>query len=295
MSNNGSPISTEARGLRRRWLALASIRYQNFDRVYSLFHSSTTLPTILTNFVYKSSSKGRAKARDQLLFTFKPYGVLEGIRDTGKQPCISWSLLKPRSAVRVAIDPDANPLSPSETQDVVTVDYLLAGVSPDIHGVPSVGLATGLWTLECSHHTIGRMFERQPSIDLDSALYQAHHNLLRTRADQLNECATSNQDLLLPCGDGVLVCEVRAGNDVSYNNEFTMHIRAVTYLRRWQLHDDQRRSILAVDGDDGHRLGDFILMPAPFRTLIHINGNVETHVWGPGAPSLLARPVGMKQ
>ena len=121
-------------------------------------------------------------------------------------------------------------------------------------------------------------------------LFAAHHAVLRAQVLDVNN---HQLGFLLPAGDGVFVCICVGGHEVS-RDEPSVYIRARTWLHNDQLYDDQRP--LAVDVNIGHRMGESLLLPAPWRRLIHDTGTSATHVmtwkWAPRLGKSLASPQG---
>jgi hypothetical protein len=187
--------------------------------------------------------------------------TLEGLRLDGGAPLAVWSILKPRDSVRE--DDGGTPVG----QPCVCVDYLLAGVVPDVLG--GVGLAEGLWTLELPDHALGRVLERLPTpVPLEAVVAEAHHNLLQLRTEVV--MPEHNLDrapqFLLRAGPGGFICELRAGFDVSAGNAPLVHAQAVTWIADDMVRDDQ--VLLVPDGTPGTRLIDGWLLPMPVRRIV---------------------------
>jgi hypothetical protein len=242
---------------------------------------------MIEDMVKRGSATGRRRAFDKIAAAVGPGPILEGLRLDGEHPLAVWSILKPRDAVTVDAAPESG-----LAQDCVTVNYMLAGMLPSTAppGGRMVGLCEGLWTLEVPDHALGRAIERSGLLP-DALIAEAHHQLLRLRADVVirDRCFDGAQRFLVKAGAGGFVCSLRPGEEVSLGR-LTVSVRADTWLAEDMLHDDQ--VLLAEDGKPGERLGDCWLVPAPLCRIVRQGEQLDAVLWGPGLPELLAQPAG---
>jgi hypothetical protein len=270
-------VSTaEARGRLRVWKRAAADRYAAYVRV----SRGGDFRAAVSQLVLRSSPAGRARVfrrfRDQL----RAVATFEGACLAGKCPVAIWSVLRPRERVTIGLD-----VPPHLQQECVVVEHLTLGAMPTMMGV-----AKGLWSIEVPDHALRRLLERAPGVDIDATLLAAHRAALRARLDD-DEIAAAMVDpdmsFLLPAGPGVFVCGFRVGDDV--NVGLMVYLFAHTWLHRDQLYDSQ--APLLVEGGEGKRLGEGLLLPAPLRRLSRVGEQVEIQEWIPGA-SALASPMG---
>lgn len=271
LSPDRFPINAEARGKLRVWKGQALLHWSSLN---GRVRGNGDAEKYICDMVQRSSIDGRRRAFEKLRRLFAG-AFLEGVRLQGRYPLAVWSTLKPRTAVVVETNRD----DPGLFQDCVVVDYWLAGALPGT----DAGLADGLWTMEVSDHALGRALQRMPGADLTAILRAAHHAALRARRSDAEPIGCS---FLLPAGDGIFLCEIGTGADVSLGGEHEAHIRAKTWLDADQLYDDQRPVL--IDGIVGERLGDAVLLPAPLRRFT--KEGIAT--WAPGLPETLASPQG---
>ena len=270
------PISAEARGRLRVWKSKAADKFAPHQE---------DVRDAAVQFLRRGSRVGRTRAFEKVRRLLPARAVLEGVRLEG-DPLAVWAMLRARGPV--AIDPDTRngrPVEPYLKQDCVVVEYILVG---------KVGVSVGLWTLEVPDHALGRMLDRMPGADIDAVLLAAHHAALRAQLDDekiRTSLANNKSSFLLPAGDGVFSCEIRAAPDVASGGALHVHLFAHTWLHLDQLHDDQ--TPLLVDGAEGARLGDGVLLPAAMHRLDRVDdsGRVQIRIWAPGLPETLARPI----
>jgi hypothetical protein len=270
---NRTPIDAETRGKLRAWKRTMATRYATIDRAYQ---DQRILETI-GKFAL-SGSIGRSRAFHKLRKSFGA-AILEGVRL--EKPVIAvWSILKPRVAVSVECYED----DPGAMQNCVCVNYVLAGDMPGDRG-----FCDGLWTLEVGDHALGRVLQRSPAADLSATILQAHHALLRARlCDLLPNFADPTVAFYLPAGDGVFVCEVHRGKDLSLGCDHSIWIRARTWLHLDQLSDQQERAVLVVDGIPGDRVGDDWFLPVPLKEIVEEDdGRLSVAKWQYGLPEML--------
>src|SRR5271167_2930681 len=137
------PVDAEARGRLRRWKQELEERYARLYRAYQ--RPDTRM--VASEFAMCGTT-GRRRAFQKLNRRFAPYARLE-FRRFDKPPLAIWAVLRPRSRVILGDVPD----DPGLQQDCVVIDCIVAGQLDD-----DVVIATGLWTLEASDHSLGRLF-----------------------------------------------------------------------------------------------------------------------------------------
>jgi hypothetical protein len=278
------PISAEVRGRLRLWRRRArEVAWRLTDRVYQ-----RTQDRDIVHMVKRSSLQGRRRAFAKLARSFAD-ASLEGVRLEGDYPLAVWAYLRPRSSV--SIEPYED--DPGSLQDCVTASYLLAGLFPGKDGKDRVGKADGLWSIEVTEHALGRLLQRAPGCNIDAVLLAAHRAALRTAEADVPPCEADAPPpgFLLPAGPGAFVCQLRAGPDISLGGAPMVRMRARTWLHADQLRDDQRP--IAIDGERGERLGDWLLMPPPLRLLVvGDGGRIYPARWAPGLPESLAQAQG---
>lgn len=143
--------------------------------------------------------------------------------------------LRPSSAIRT------NPEEPGETQDCVTVEYVLL----DARGTRAAKLATyerNLWTLEIPDHALGRIVQRAPGVDLAEVIYAGHSEALKVglyeiasdgkrAADGVKEIYVTEQVFTLATPPwGVFMCKACVGYITELPDMPVRFLRAVTWL-----------------------------------------------------------------
>jgi hypothetical protein len=257
------------------WKRALQARYRRFERA---FDSPTTESATYDFYVKKAV--GRRRAFDKFATPFRAAGaVLEGVRMDGREPLAIWSILCPRSSSVVEAPEDATPAQEASLmQNCVRVNYAVVGVVGD-----ALARAEGGWTLEVTDHTLGRLLDRAPGVSAEAAIMEAHHNLLRLRADQVVS-DPNNWKFLIAAGPGVFACEFRYGYDVSLGGAHVCYVRAVTYLGE----DQTWPSAPLADSGKGARLGNSYLLPGPLGQIEEGDGRVCCYGAATGLPEMLA-------
>jgi hypothetical protein len=243
------PINAEARGCLRAFKRRLVTDYVGIDQIYKSITNGT-----ICDFMLKKGA-GRKRVFDRINGALLKHGArLERSRLSGKQPFAVWSILKPREAVNCCSKLQR------DLQDCVCVNYFSIGWSPTV-----VGAMEGLWSIEITDHALGRFFQRNPFGDLRSAILATHRDVIRLAHDVLEL-----KRFRLRAGDHVWECEVRAGEDISLQNELTVHLLIRTYLHFDQISPHQERAVIVAEGDD-----NYYLAPAPFRLMHHDGKNLN--------------------
>jgi len=286
------PIDAEARGKVRFWKIAASRRFERIDRFLK-----SGVPQQLGVEMVAKTGVGRRRAFDKLHQTFTAQGaVLDRLRLDGKHPAAIWAVLRPRGATHI------NTTDPRDLQDCVMVQYILAGALPNKNDDDPrllAGIADGGWTLEVTDHALGRLMQRNRRAEIGTVLIGAHHAILNTRTSTASPFIYHGHRLLIPAGNGVFGVEMIMYTDISlprYQNK-SFHLMARHWLDHDQLRDDQDDMIEADIGNEGERLGDSWLTPAPHRRIIPISAAVDEKyyapiTWHPEGWSSLVRPEG---
>ena len=253
MASTKTPIGAEQRGklrqLKRKLTAA-------LDRAEKAIYSAAAQRDVEA-LTLRNSSIGRSRALQRLCKAAGPGAYLERAAIDGPFPRVTWMRLVPRNAVVVdAADPGLR-------QDNVVAEYLIAGALVHRGG----DITAGLWTLEFTDHSLGRMLQRSPHADPVNVMVAAHRNILKARVDDLRAVmSTMRGTFLLPAGPGAFVCEVICGPDQSLGNSHSMFVTARTYLDADMLFETQVS--IAVDARDGEsRMGDSFLLPFPLRRM----------------------------
>ena len=79
--------------------------------------------------------------------------------------------------------------------------------------------------------------------------------------------ARAGATILVPAGNGVLLCEGRTGRDRSSANAPIFYLKARSWLHLDQLHSDQELAILPPAAPGEEAFGDGVLLPAPLRAI----------------------------
>ena len=135
--------------------------------------ASPSVEAIIKDFAYKGSLIGRQRALAKLSRVIGTAAHYEGAQLTGAWAIAVWSRLQPRG-------PSINSDDPGEQQDCIAIDYIVAGGFAQEWGASS-----GRWSLDVSDHAMGRLLQRSPNADPEKVLYDAHHAVLRARADDI--------------------------------------------------------------------------------------------------------------
>jgi hypothetical protein len=270
MTTSEDRIGAEARGKLRLWKTAAEQRWAALDRLQS------QLQSVAVDFVKRTSLPGRRRVFARVDQQVRSQGaVLWDVRLSGPTPLALWAILKPREPVLLT------PTEPGETQDCVTIDYLVFGA---VLGPHSAGRADGLWSLEVSDHALLRLLQRLPGADLTATLFAAHHSSLalsaRALAPHLGQPKTFANSFLLDTGSGAFICGVAIIEEVTTGP--SLYIRARTWLHHDQFSDHQ---ISLPSGRPGDRLGEGMLLPAPFRRLVKEDSGLRVYT-RPWAESL---------
>jgi hypothetical protein len=266
------------RGQLRHWKEKLARQYRVLERAFG----NGVLRPLVEDMTKRGSPQGRRRAFEKIVRALGPGVILEGLRLDGDYPLALWSVLKPRESVTV----DA-PVESGLMQDCVTVNYVLAGRLPRV----LFGTSEGIWDLEVPDHALGRAIERSGLLP-DVLIAEAHHNLLRLRADIVfpNGRLDKKTRFLVKAGAGGFVCQLRAGEDVSLGNAMRFRVRSDTWLAEDMLRDEQ--ILLADDGAPGQRLSDSWLLAGPLLRIVREGDWWKAAMWGPGLPELLAKPIG---
>lgn len=183
-----TPAVSYAERMRREWLRTdVSRRFERLDRAIATSRQATL------DYAHKRSPLGRQRALAKLKRAFvdaQPEAFAGGVA--------LWSFLKPGSAADWTTADD----HPRDRQGCIRVYFLLCD---------GTGSHTGLWSLEFTDHTIGRLVSdaRSPlALGAVETMHAAHRNLLSRSAAAVLRWP---EDWLLAVEDGVFRCSLTRG------------------------------------------------------------------------------------
>jgi hypothetical protein len=253
---NFSGIGTEARGKLR---ALRS-QLNRYERQIDDVLDNNKLDTSLLVY-FKPGNMRREHLAKKMTHILGP-----GVHFQYRNPnWLCWVYLCARE--RVVINDNTNDKGVS--QNCICINYILTGKF-SIYAHES-SWAKGLWTIEFTDHSIGRLIQRSSKNDPDpiSVMLSAHKSILHTPIYDIEDCLKKRSKIfLLPSGSGVFICQILLGIEKS-DQSFAFHVRARTWIHNDQLRDNQYS--IASDALDGESLGDSFLLPYPLRPLTFVN------------------------
>jgi hypothetical protein len=210
-----NPVSTEARiALRHFKIKVA----QQSSRLHAILVSEEC-DALTQAFMFKSGAgRDRALARIKQLLPIK----IE-------------AKIKPRrlflTALRCMPPLLVIPRDPGETQDAVCLEFVLS-YFPD--SSKQMRTISSVWTMEIPDHAIGRLFQRNPGVDAEAALYRAHATLLRAKFTTIPE---NNRDIYVESLGGSFAGNMIYGRHPS--GDKWAYFRARTFLAADQLEPSQ--------------------------------------------------------
>jgi hypothetical protein len=126
----------------------------------------------------------------------------------------------------------------------------------------SAAAGRAVWTLEVQDHALGRLLQRDPTADIDDALWEAHSSALNMNL----EFVPADTSFFLPAGNGGFLARLEHTRNRVNDREFGMHIQCRTWLS-----NDMRDQIpVATTNTFGARIGDNLLLPVPLRHLAQL-------------------------
>ena len=231
----GAP-TTLSRGLTRAFKREIAADEELIKR----FTASSRGAALLDAVLRKTNTVGRQRALSALPAVLRWPSLMH-------KHVIVWPYLSANTAVI------QTPRDAGETQECVTIRYLLASAEPG----KKITFDTGLWTLEVPDHAMRRFYQRAQAATLRVALREAHDFVLRLHMAP----AFAQRLIYVATGTGAFVCEMIGG--------FTEHGDALLYMRArtWLRHDQLGSNQVSVIGEPSLGAGPFL--PSPLRTLTH--------------------------
>ena len=224
-------ISAQARGQRRVWQARTHARFQRLVKIFD----STEVRRSAKQFVRLNG--GHKQAAAVLLREFKDVARLEAREVDQRRPCLIWSCVDA---------PDCTPfrgtdrdLSPDEEQWHAAVHYLMTTKD----GI----LIRGLWGMTISAHSIGRAFMREPTIDLDNAIHEAHLRLLNAPQRSVEKMVAKT--FFTPASSGFFWCDASVLKTLDAARH-VLHVRCRSFLNRDIIQETIDKSLLTLNPDD---------------------------------------------
>ena len=250
----------ETRGRLRVWKQKLARDYATFDAAFrGMGDDNGNIRSDWPIELVRCPRAGRRRAFEKIKRALGPGAVLEEVRleKRGKAYAV-WSILKPRAAVTLAAAENASDEErASLAQDCVTLNYIVIGTS-------DILVTEGLWTLEVPDHALGRAVERSGLLNPETIIRNAHRNLLDLPTSVLtNTSLNGDSGAFIKAGAGCFAGRIGLAADRS--GDMDVHVRTKTWLDENQMHDDQ--IVLSGKGEEGSRLGDGWLKPAPFRII----------------------------
>lgn len=189
ISVSPNPVSTQARGLARRWLADCAVRYRAMLAVIQR-------PGVARLAAEVMRVRDRPRARYTLRKLLDPYADFVATLD--RPPLLIWRALQP------GIKLHAMPTNNRDRQEYLGVMAVAIGAAARQQD-RLVLASVALWGVAVSHHGLRRLHERSPGTDATAAVLAAHSAVL---AGSSVHARTAGSKLLIPValgGGGVFV------------------------------------------------------------------------------------------
>ena len=263
------PVGAEARGRVRIWKKALS---ENCDRLMNAVARPAVKDGILA-MVHRNSAKGKHRAFTRVIAPAVGQRAIPIVLRLDRHSVAVWAFLDP-------FDEDNQHLNrPARNRQAgVAISYMVMGCTME-----GPGLFTGHWTINVTDHALGRVLERDPGADLNAVLLAAHQTIIGSSHTKWEALASNERrpgqpfSVLVAAGNGAFVCDMGFTDE----DEGLIWLVARTWLHRDQLFEAQDRAVVlpaAMSADD--RLGDDIMLPAPFRRIERdTDGGAIVDVW----------------